>query len=105
VQALKYLPEFIRPSGTTKKWICSERPKVCYLLSTDAERIGWNLVTFRVVYCARFTGANNPMWTESAPDRLRLFCVCLFVGWLCQYKTRKGKSTGRAPWRLLPPGN
>ncbi len=50
-------------------------------------------------------GLTTPSWTDSAPDRLRLFCVCLFVGWLCQYNTRKGNSTGRAPWRLLPPGN
>jgi hypothetical protein len=44
------------------------------------------------------------MQAESAPENLRLFCVCLFVGWPCEYNTRKGNSSGRSCSGLLPPG-
>jgi hypothetical protein len=50
-----------------------------------------------VLYCARFKGLTTLSRAVSAPERKRGFFVsACFVGWLCEYNTRKGNSMGRA---------
>lgn len=51
-------------------------------------------------------GSDNPFKSGIRARKKRgLFVSGGFVGWLCQYKTRKGNNTGPRSWRLSTPDN